>query len=58
MARRTGSGTYHAWQDFLQCPDCGSGDVGVEHYDDGTMFNCRRCGAEAWASTVVRKEEP
>lgn len=58
MSQDRPEGQYHAWRAFLRCPDCGREDVGVESYDDGTMFSCRHCGAEAWASTLVRKEEP
>ncbi|MFW5922402.1 MAG: hypothetical protein ACOCRC_03765 [Halodesulfurarchaeum sp.] len=56
MARRPESGTYHDWRSFFNCPDCGSDDVGFDHYDDGTMFRCNQCGAEAWASSIVEKE--
>ena len=55
MARRAGSGSYHDWRSFLHCPDCGSDDVSLDHYGDGTMFACERCGAEAWAGTIVEK---
>ncbi|MBS3760054.1 hypothetical protein [Halodesulfurarchaeum sp.] len=56
MSRRRESGSYHAWNSFLRCPDCGSDEVAFEHYDDGTMFNCEQCGAEAWAARLVRTE--
>jgi len=56
MSRHQNSGTYHAWKSFLRCPDCGSDAVSIDHYDDGTMFGCEHCGAEAWAGTVVEKE--
>lgn len=56
MSRRSDSGAYHAWQSFLICPDCGSDDVAFDHYDDGTMFNCQHCGAEAWAADLVAAE--
>ena len=56
MSRQRDSGTYHAWRSFLRCPDCGSDQVAIEHYDDGTMFDCEHCGAEAWAGTLVAKE--
>ncbi|AOW80826.1 hypothetical protein HTSR_1656 [Halodesulfurarchaeum formicicum] len=47
------TGRYHDWRSFLRCPDCGRDTVTLEHYDDGTMFRCDHCGAEAWAANVV-----
>lgn len=52
MARRASAGGYHEWRAFLTCPDCKRGDVDLEHYDEGTMFRCRNCGAEAWAENI------
>lgn len=56
MARAHTDGSYHAWRSFLQCPDCGSNDVTLDYYEDGTMFNCQECGAEAWAATLKQTE--
>ncbi len=56
MARSRSDGSYHAWQSFLRCPDCASEDIAVEHYDEGTMFECRQCGAEAWAGSIVKAD--
>ncbi|MFW6458819.1 MAG: hypothetical protein ACOCY6_05365 [Halodesulfurarchaeum sp.] len=52
MARNRTSGRYHEWRSFLVCPDCGRNDVAFETYDDGTLFRCRNCGAEAWAANL------
>ena len=56
MSQRRDTGSYHAWHSFLRCPDCGSDAIDFEHYDDGTMFTCEQCGAEAWAGRLVRTE--
>lgn len=56
MSRGSDSGTYHEWRSFLHCPDCGSDEVAFDHYDDGTMFYCQHCGAEAWAATIVARD--
>lgn len=56
MSRRRSAGGYHDWHAFLNCPDCGRGDVELDHYDDGTMFRCRGCGAEAWAENISKTD--
>lgn len=58
MAKRDARGGYHEWRAFLRCPDCGRDDVGLEHYDEGTMFRCRHCGAEAWAEGISERDRP
>ncbi|MFB6109335.1 MAG: hypothetical protein ABEJ60_00470 [Halodesulfurarchaeum sp.] len=56
MAPGHTSGRYHDWRSFLRCPDCGRDAIALEHYDDGTMFRCGHCGAEAWAATIIQRE--
>lgn len=56
MARSRTDGSYHAWRSFLRCPDCGSNDIAIQHYDEGTMFDCQHCGAEAWAGSLVEAD--
>jgi len=56
MSRRRSAGGYHDWHAFLICPDCGRDQVELDHYEDGTMFRCRACGAEAWAETITERE--
>ncbi len=56
MAQSNDSGTYHEWRSFLRCPDCGDTEIDFDHYDDGTMFYCQQCGAEAWAAKIVKKD--
>lgn len=56
MSGRRTEGGYHDWHAFLICPDCGRTEVELDHYDDGTMFRCRGCGAEAWAEGIGRTD--
>lgn len=53
MSADDSRGGYYAWTAFLRCPNCGRTAVDIDHYDDGTFFRCRHCGAEAWAEGVT-----
>jgi len=53
MSADDSRGGYYAWTAFLRCPNCGRPDVELDHYDDGTFFRCRHCGAEAWAEGLT-----